>query len=59
MWGQVQHDGLEELTVEGQMEYSSDPLKNLKLEIIMLKDKTRNDAVVINERAVLMHPATK
>ncbi|KAK8390621.1 hypothetical protein O3P69_010366 [Scylla paramamosain] len=58
VWGELQQDDLEELTIEGQMEYSSDPLKNLKLEMIMLKDKTRNDAVVINERAVLMHPAT-
>lgn len=55
----MQRSGLEELTIEGQMEYSSDPLKDLKLEMIMLKDKTRSDAVVINERVVLMHPITK
>lgn len=57
--GEMQRSGLEELTIEGQMEYSSNPLKDLKLEMIMLKDKTRSDAVVINERVVLMHPITK
>ena len=55
----MQHNDVEELTIEGQMEYSPDPLKDFKLEVIMLKDKTRSDAVVINERAVLIHPATK
>lgn len=57
--GEYRRNSLDELTLDGQLQYSPDPLKDLRLEVALLRDQSRQDAVVINEKAVLTHPATK